>query len=96
MKTYTICGSMRFAREMQAIAYQLEAERGFNVLQCVYCDEGVIPDEAALRRLQQAHRRKIELSDGIYVVNLQGYIGPSVAEEIALAQALGKEILYHC
>ena len=96
MKTYTICGSMRFAEEMQAIAYRLETERGFNVLQCVYCGEDVAPDEEALLRLKQAHRRKIELSDGIYVVNLQGYIGASVAEEIELARRMNKEIIYHC
>lgn len=95
MKTYTICGSMCFAKEMQEIAYQLETERGFNVLQCVYC-QGEKPDEAALQKLKQAHRRKIELSDGIYVVNLQGYVGASVAEEIELARSLNKEIIYHC
>ena len=39
MKTLTICGSMRFENEMQSIAYDLEAIKGYNVLQCVYAPE---------------------------------------------------------
>ena len=30
MKTYTICGSMRFDREMKEIAYDLEAHKGYD------------------------------------------------------------------
>ena len=33
MKTYTICGSMRFEKEMQEIAFQLETQTGFNIIQ---------------------------------------------------------------
>ena len=36
MKTVTICGSMRFEREMQSIAFRLETMDNYNVLQCVY------------------------------------------------------------
>ena len=39
MKSYTICGSMRFDNEMKNIAYELETGKGYNILQCVYCDE---------------------------------------------------------
>ena len=38
MKTYTICGSMQFESEMREIAFYLETQHGFNVLQCVYND----------------------------------------------------------
>ncbi len=94
MKTYTICGSMRFAEEMKEIAYQLEVQRGFNALQCVYCDGR--PTEEELKLLEAAHYRKIDLSDGIYVVNIGGYIGESVKKEIEYAEKSGKEIIYHC
>ena len=33
MKTVTICGSMRFEREMQSIAFKHEAKDNLNVLQ---------------------------------------------------------------
>ena len=67
--------------------------QGFNILQCVYSDESL--DSAAQDRLIKAHYRKIELSDGIYVVDIDGYIGNSVRSEIAYALSIGKEVLYH-
>ena len=94
MKTYTICGSMRFEREMKEIAFFLETQKGFNILQCIYTDREVSEEEK--QRLAAAHYRKIDISDGIYVVNIDGYIGASVAAEIEYARKLGKEILYHC
>jgi len=48
----TICGSIRFAKDMKKI-----------------CD---------LRMLI----KKIDLNDGIYVVNIDGYVGESVKKEI--------------
>ena len=94
MKTYTICGSMRFEQEMKEIAFFLETQKGFNILQCIYTDREVSEEEK--RRLISAHYRKIDLSDGIYVVNIGGYIGESVAAEIDYAKNQGKEIYYHC
>lgn len=93
MKTYTICGSMRFEKEMKEIAFLLETQKGFNILQCIYTDREVNEEEK--QRLAAAHYRKIDLSDGIYVVNVGGYIGKSVKAEIAYAKESGKEILYH-
>lgn len=96
MKTYIICGSMRFGKDMKKIAYELETGKGYNILQCVYCEESVVPTEEELLRLADAHYRKIDLSDGIYVVNINGYIGESVKREIEYAEKYGKEVLYHC
>lgn len=45
MKTVTICGSMRFANEMKSIAYYLETQQKFNVLQCVYLPDNVVPTD---------------------------------------------------
>lgn len=94
MKTLTICGSMRFEKLMQQIACTLETEEGMNVLQCIYTSSGTLSKEQ-LDRLVAAHYRKIDLSDGIYVVNPGGYIGESVQKEIAYAMSKGKEILYY-
>lgn len=96
MKTYTICGSMRFQKEMMKIAYELEIKKGYNILQCVYCDDkDIVLGSKELDYLKQAHFLKIEKSDGIYVVNIDGYIGNAVKEEIEFAKSLNKEILYH-
>lgn len=36
------------------------------------------------------------MSDGIYVVNIDGYIGQAVRNEIEYARKHNKEIIYHC
>lgn len=41
------------------------------------------------------HYKKIGISDAIYVVNINGYIGESCKNEIEYAKAKNKEILYH-
>lgn len=95
MKTYTICGSMKFAEEMKRIAYQLEIEKGYSILQCIYIDKNTQLNNEEIFILEQAHYKKIDISDGIYVVNINGYIGESVKKEIEYAKKHNKEVLYH-
>ena len=86
---------MRFEAQMREIAWDLETQYGMNVLQCVYSPPGSTPDEHMLAKLEQAHCRKIDLSDGIYVVDIDGYIGGSVRKEIDYARKQGREVLFH-
>ena len=95
MKTVTICGSMRFAEEMKKIAFSLETEHGLNVLQCVYNTENRALTQEQIKALGQAHFKKIDLSDAIYVVDLEGYIGNAVRGEMEYAARHGKEIILH-
>ena len=93
MKTVTICGSMRFAEEMKKIALSLEIKHNWNVLQCVYNTENRELTQNQIKALEKAHLRKIDLSDAIYVVDLDGYIGSSVRKEMEYAERSGKEII---
>ena len=86
---------MRFAKQMQEIAFYLETQKGFNILQCVYIEKDVKLSKNDLLALQNAHYKKIDISDGIYVVNINGYIGESVKKEIEYAKQHNKEVLYH-
>lgn len=95
MKTYTICGSMRFENEMKEIALKLETEYGLNILQCTYSKPDKLLTESQIGNIEQAHYRKIDISDGIYVVDVDGYIGDSVKQEIEYAIKNGKEVLFH-
>lgn len=95
MKTVTICGSMKFEKEMQRIAFLLETKYDVNVLQCVYNIDSLEISEAERCSLEKAHFRKIELSDAVYIVDIQGYIGKQVSKEIEYAKALGKEVIRH-
>ena len=44
--------------------------------------------------LADMHKRKIDMADAIYVINVGGYIGSSTRSEIEYARRMGKEILY--
>jgi hypothetical protein len=95
IKTITICGSMKFAEKMKEIAWKLEVEKGFNVLQCVYNEQAEAITNEAKRLIVAAHYRKIDLCDAIYIVDINGYIGKSVADEILYAKENGKELIFH-
>lgn len=95
MKTVTICGSMRFEKEMRKIAFELESKYGWVVLQCTYNDCGVEIDEAMLKNLAYAHFAKIDISDTVYVADIGGYIGDAVRSEIKYAEMMEKEIIFH-
>ncbi len=95
MKTYTICGSMRFEKEMQKIALELETKYGINIIQCIYNTGNLPLSDDDAEKLTLLHYGKIGISDGIYVVDIDGYIGQSVSKEIEYAKQNNKEIIYH-
>ena len=92
MKVVTLCGSMRFANEMMRIALDLELNHECAVLQCSYNIDNI---EINPMKLAKSHMRKIDMSDAIYVVNINDYIGESVRSEIKYATEAGKEVMYH-
>ena len=94
-KVITLCGSMRYAKEMMKIAYELEVKKGYAVIQCVYPVDGITYEDADFPMLDTIHRKKIDISDAIYVVNIDGYIGNSTKKEIEYALRNGKEVIYH-
>jgi hypothetical protein len=91
-KVVTLCGSVRFWNEIQEISERLELENEYAVI-------GIIPnimdrDLTEKDLFGELHRIKIHLSDAIFVVNVDGYIGESVKKEIEYAKENGKEIIY--
>jgi len=100
MKTevITMCGSMRFADLMAAIAWEYE-KLGNIVLRVNYLPEWAITNtekisDAQKLKIDELHYRKIDLSDKIFICNVDGYIGKSSANEIEYAKSLGKPIFY--
>ena len=96
MKVVTMCGSMRFNKEMRVIARNLETKKGWAVIQCIYSQKRDKMDNIEeMHNIENAHFKKIELCDCIYVVNKGGYIGEATKRAIAYAKKKGKEIIYH-
>ena len=94
MKIITVCGSLKFEEEMKYYAEKLELE-GNCVLSIVYPvkkKEEYTQEEINILGL--GHYKRIELSDAIFVVNKNGYIGNAVKKEIEYAKRLNKEIMY--
>ena len=44
--------------------------------------------------LDDMHKRKIDMADEIFVINVDGYIGESTKSEIEYAKSLGKKVNY--
>ena len=96
MKIITICGSIKFQQEMMQAAQALSLQ-GNCVLSVIY---PAAPQksytQAEKEMLGAMHKERIKLSDAVYIVNVDGYIGEQTKSEIAFARSLGKEILYLC
>jgi hypothetical protein len=91
----TLCGSTKFRDEFHAANARLTRD-GRIVLSVgffMHSEETPISDEQK-KALDQLHFRKIDASDGIYVVNVGGYVGQSTAREIAYAVATHKDIAW--
>ncbi len=92
MKVITICGSLKFIDEMKYYAEKLKLD-GNCVLSVIYpTKENYTKDE--IQSFGIAHNKKIELSDAIFVVNKNGYIGEAVKNEIDYAKRQHKEIIF--
>lgn len=95
MKIITLCGSLKFQKEMMTIAEKMALE-GNCVLTPIYpVLENYQRTDEQLKNLKDEHLKRIELADAILVVNVNDYIGDSTNSEIEYAKKLCKEIIYY-
>ena len=85
-----LSGSMRFFPEMLSLAALL-TKQGKIVLAPFATKDGNTDADAALDAL---HQRKIAMSEMVYVVAVDGYVGESTRREIAYAEACGIPLVY--
>ena len=88
MKVITICGSMRYKKEMMKVTEELEL-KGYCILTSMY----QVTSNIEINEKQ--HFKRIEMSDAILALNIDNYIGESTKLEIDYAKKLNKEILYY-
>lgn len=94
MKVITICGSLKYKNKMMEVAEFL-ALNGNCVITPVYpIKEDYTRTKKQIENLKNAHFKKIEMSDAIYVINVNNYIGESTKLEIEYAKKNNKEIIY--
>lgn len=95
MKIITICGSMKFQNEMMIEAEKLALDGNCIITPIYQVTPNLEITKAQLKLLKEEHLKKIELSDSIYVINKDNYIGKSTKLEIEYAKSLNKEIIYY-
>ena len=102
-KVITLCGSTKFKEEFMnvqkdltlkgniVISVGLFGHSGDNEV-CENMDEGTLTKTKEM--LDDMHKRKIDMADEIFVINVGGYIGESTHSEIEYAKKTGKKVNY--
>ena len=94
MNIITLCGSTKFKKYFEQVARVLSLQGNIILSVCVFEHAGDRITQEQKVLLDDIHKRKIDMSDTIYVINPNGYIGESTASEIAYAKAHNKRIIY--
>jgi hypothetical protein len=102
-KVITLCASTRFKDEFMEAQKRLTLEGNILISVGLFGHSGDNEvwknmDEGTLTRtkemLDDMHKRKIDMADEIYVINVGGYIGSSTRSEIEYAVEKGKLVRY--
>jgi len=91
----TLCGSTKFKTEFEVLNKQLTLEGNvvYSVAFFGHADKILLTHEQK-EILDDIHKKKIENSDGIFVIDVEGYIGSSTQSEIDYAKHTNKFIKY--
>ena len=95
-KVITICGSTRFKDAILQARHDLTLEGCIVLSPELFAHSGdeVCWKDGMKEFLDDMHKRKIDMSDEIFVVNPGGYIGESTSSEIEYARRNGRAIRY--
>ena len=95
-KVITLCGSTRFKTEFLDTQKRLTLDGNIVISVGLFGHSGddEVWAEGTKEMLDDMHKRKIDMADAIYVINVGGYIGSSTRSEIDYALQNGKEVYY--
>ena len=95
-KVITFCGSIRFKDAFMEEQKRLTLEGNIVISVGLFGHSGddEVWTEGTKEMLDDMHKRKIDMADEIYVINVGGYIGSSTRSEIEYATACGKTVRY--
>lgn len=87
----TLCGSLMFRKEFEKIKEKLEAI-GLLVYTPQFFEDG--EQKPPMEELALVHKKKIDLADVVFIVNVNGYVGKDTRKEIQYAEKRNKNIVY--
>lgn len=95
-KVITICGSTRFKEQFLEVQKRLTLAGNIVISVGLFGHSGdaEVWTPGTKEMLDDMHKRKIDMADAIYVVNVGGYIGESTRSEIEYARSQGKEVMF--
>lgn len=95
-KVITLCGSTRFKDQFIEAQKRLTLEGNIVISVGLFGHSGdsEVWSEGTKEMLDDMHKRKIEMADEIFVINVGGYIGSSTKSEIEFARRIGKTVRY--
>ena len=95
-RVITLCGSTRFRDAFIEAQKKLTLEGNIVISVGLFghSGDGEVWTEGTKEMLDDMHKRKIDMSDGIFVINVGGYIGSSTRSEIEYAEVSGKTVTY--
>jgi dienelactone hydrolase len=90
----TLCGSTKFKDEFARVNRELTLQGYIIISVACYGHAGDDFDDSQKEMLDDIHKRKIDMADGIFVINVDNYIGKSTQSEIDYAKEHGKFVKY--
>ena len=95
-KVITLCGSTRFKEQFLEVQKRLTLAGNIVISVGLFGHSGdaEVWTEGTKEMLDDMHKRKIDMADAIYVINVGGYVGESTRSEIEYAKSQGKEVLF--
>ena len=95
-KVVTLCGSTKFKEKFFEIQKKLTLEGCIVISVALFGHSGddEVWTEGTKEMLDDMHKRKIDMADEIFVINVGGYIGSSTKSEIEYAIAHNKKVNY--
>jgi hypothetical protein len=95
-KIITLCGSTRFKDEFLSEQKRLTLEGNIVISVGLFGHSGdsEVWSDTTKEMLDDMHKRKIDLADEIFIINVGGYIGSSTRSEIEYALKTGKSVKY--
>ena len=93
-RVVTLCGSTRFKDQFLEMQKVLTLDGCIVISVGLFGHSGDVISEQQKIMLDDMHKRKIDMADEIFVINVDGYIGNSTKTEIDYAIKAGKGIAY--
>ena len=95
-KVITLCGSTRFKEQFLEAQKRLTLEGNIVISVGLFGHSGdnEVWTEGKKEMLDDMHKRKIDMADEIFVINVGGYIGSSTRSELEYANANDKKVNY--